>query len=224
MLRVAVLASGRGSHLVSLAQAAKGGELPIEIVGVYSDRPQAPVLQRAAEFGIPARAFDSKTFSDRDAHEGALFAAIDAAQPDLIVCAGYMRILGAESVRPRSARMINIHPSLLPRHRGLHTHRRALQEGDTDHGASVHFVTSELDGGPVLAQARVSVLPGDDEAGLAQRVLEREYPLLRACVALFASGRISLQDEAIWVDGAPLALPLQLDADNRFVGVSMARG
>lgn len=214
MLRVAVLASGRGSHLVSLAQAARRGELPIELVGVYSDRPQAPVLLRATELGIPAKAFDPKRFSDRAEHEAALFAAVDAATPDLIVCAGYMRILGPASVQPRSTRMLNVHPSLLPKFRGLHTHRRALEDGDSEHGASVHFVTNELDGGPVLAQVRVPVRPGDDEQALAQRVLEREHPLVRACVALFASGRVRMQRDVIELDGVPLAQPLRLDAED----------
>lgn len=215
MLRVALLASGRGSHFVSLAGAAQRGELPIELVGVFSDKPSAPVLQRAVEFGVAATVFDPKRYADRAAHEASLFAGVEAASPDLIVCAGYMRILGADGVRPRSARMLNIHPSLLPKHRGLHTHRRALEAGDTEHGASVHFVTAELDGGPVLAQARVAVLAGDDEASLAQRVLEREHPLLRACVALFASGRIRLQEDGIELDGAALVQPLQMDTQDR---------
>jgi phosphoribosylglycinamide formyltransferase-1 len=208
--RIAVLASGRGSHFASLAEAARRGELPIELVGVFSDKPAAPVLQRAAELGVPAQVFDPKRFADRAAHEAALFAAVDAVEPNLIVCAGYMRILGAEVVASRSGRMLNIHPSLLPKHRGLHTHRRALEAGDAEHGASVHFVTAELDGGPVLAQARIAVLPGDDETTLAQRVLEREHPLLRACVGLVASGRVALRAGVIELDGAPLHQPLQL--------------
>ena len=212
--RVVVLASGRGSHFASLAQAARSGELPIEVVGVFSDKPTAPVLQRAAEFGIPAQVFDPKRYADRGAHETALFAAVDALEPDLIVCAGYMRILGDAAVRPRSSRMLNIHPSLLPKYRGLHTHRRALEAGDLEHGASVHFVTTELDGGPVLAQAYVSVAPGDDEATLAQRVLQREHPLLRACVGLIASGRIALVEERLRLDGALLASPLRLESDD----------
>ena len=208
--RAVVLASGRGSHFASLAEAARAGELPIQLVGVFSDKPNAPVLQRAVEFGVDAQVFDPRRFADRAAHEAAMFAAIDATAPDLIVCAGYMRILGADVVRPRSARMLNIHPSLLPKYRGLHTHRRALEAGDAEHGASVHFVTAELDGGPVLAQAPVAILAGDDEAVLAQRVLSREHPLLRACVALYASGRVALRGERIELDGAPLTAPLRL--------------
>jgi phosphoribosylglycinamide formyltransferase-1 len=213
--RVVVLASGRGSHFASLADAARDGALPIDLAGVFSDKPDAPVLQRAAERGVPSHVVAPKRFPDRASHEASLFAAVDAASPDLIVCAGYMRILSPHVVAPRSARMLNIHPSLLPRYRGLHTHRRALEARDAEHGASVHFVTPELDGGPVLAQARVPVLPGDDEATLARRVLEREHPLLRACVALFASGRIALERDVIHVDGGALDAPLQLDRQDR---------
>src|SRR5690606_3674843 len=133
-LRVALLASGRGSHFASLAAAARAGDLPIELVGVFSDKAGAPVLQRAAESGVGAQLFEPRRYADRDAHERALFEAVDATSPDLIVCAGYMRILGPAAVEPRSARMLNIHPSLLPRYRGLHTHRRALEAGDAEHG------------------------------------------------------------------------------------------
>jgi phosphoribosylglycinamide formyltransferase-1 len=213
--RVAVLASGRGSHFASLAGGARSGELAIDLVGVFSDKPDAPVLQRAAEHGVPSQVVAPKRYPDRASHEAALFAAVDAAAPDLIVCAGYMRILSPDVVAPRSTRMLNIHPSLLPKYRGLHTHRRALDAGDAEHGASVHFVTPELDGGPVLAQTRVPVRAGDDEASLAQRVLEREHPLLRACVALFASGRVVLEGDAIRFDGEVLPAPLQLDRDGQ---------
>lgn len=213
--RVAVLASGRGSHFASLADAARAGELPIELVGVFCDRPRAPVLQRAAERGVPAHVFDPKRYPDRAAHEAALFEALDATTPDLIVCAGYMRILGDAAVAPRSGRMLNIHPSLLPKYRGLHTHRRALEAGDAEHGASVHFVTAELDGGPVLAQARLAVGTSESEESLAARVLAREHPLLRACAALFAAGRVSLGAEGVRLDQQPLLQPLQLGADDR---------
>ena len=213
--RVAVLASGRGSHFASLADAARAGELPIELVGVFCDRPRAPVLQRAAERGVAAHVFDPKTFPARAAQEAALFAALDAVAPDLIVCAGYMRILGDAAVAPRSGRMLNIHPSLLPKYRGLHTHRRALDAGDAVHGASVHFVTPELDGGPVLAQATLAIRADDTEATLAARVLAREHPLLRACVALFASGRVTLGADGVRLDHRPLLQPLHLDADDR---------
>jgi phosphoribosylglycinamide formyltransferase-1 len=214
-LRVALLASGRGSHFASLALAAQRGELPIAMAGVFSDKPNALVLQRAAELGVASSVFDPKAYADRGSHERALFDAIDATRPDLIVCAGYMRILGPEAVQPRSQRMLNIHPSLLPRHRGLHTHRRALEASDTEHGASVHFVTTELDGGPVLAQARIAISPGDDEATLADRVLTREHPLLRACVARFAAGDLALSGDTVLHRGVALQRPLQLGDDDR---------
>jgi phosphoribosylglycinamide formyltransferase 1 len=211
--RIAVLASGRGSNFVALADAVRDGRLQAEMVGVFSDRPLAAVLERAAERGIEARAFAPKAFADRSAYEVALFAAVDAVRPDLIVCAGYMRLLGSDTVQRRRGRMINIHPSLLPAHRGLHTHQRALEAGDREHGASVHFVTPELDGGPVIAQARVPVLPDDDADMLAARVLEREHPLLLATVALLAAGRVELDaGDTVRLDGRVLGSPLQLDS------------
>lgn len=214
-LRVAVLASGRGSNFMALARAARAGRLPIELVGVFSDRASAPILQRAADHGVVGHAFPPKSFADRTAFEAALFAAVDRVQPDLIVCAGYMRLLGTTTVEDRLGRMINIHPSLLPRHRGLHTHQRALDGGDADHGASVHFVTPELDGGPVIAQARVPIEAGDDADRLAARVLEREHPLLVATVGLFAKRRLRLAGEQVVLDGAPLSAPLELDASGQ---------
>ncbi len=210
-LRVAVLASGRGSNFVALAEAMRAGRLPIELVGVFSDRPAAAVLQRAAEYAVPAQAMAPRSFADRPAFEAALFDAVDRVQPDLIVCAGYMRLLGSDTVEARLGRMINIHPSLLPRHRGLHTHQRAIADGDREHGASVHFVTPELDGGPVIAQARVPVLADDDADRLASRVLAREHPLMIATVELFAARRLSLRHDRVCLDGTPLAEPLTLD-------------
>jgi phosphoribosylglycinamide formyltransferase 1 len=221
-LRVAVLASGRGSNFAALAAARNAGALPIDLVGVFSDRPAAPVLQRAADLGVPAQAFAPKAFAGREAFEAALFAAVDAAAPALIVCAGYMRLLGAAPVARWQGRMINIHPSLLPRHRGLHTHQRALEAGETEHGASVHFVTAELDGGPVISQVRVPVLPGDDVVSLSGRVLAREHPLLLASVALFATRRLQLRDAQVLLDGQPLAQPLQLTADNHLIRTDRA--
>jgi len=217
MLRVAVLGSGRGSNFAALLQARNAGRLAIEFVGVFSDKPQAVLLDRARAAGIHAQAIAAREFADREAQEAALFAAVDAVQPDLIVCAGYMRILGNAVVQERSAKMINIHPSLLPRHRGLHTHQRALDAGDVEHGASVHFVTPMLDGGPVIAQARVPVLRTDDAETLAARVLAREHSLLCATVGLLAAGRVRLHDEDVLLDGRALAAPLQLDAVDRLI-------
>lgn len=221
-LRVAVLASGRGSNFSALLDAARAGRLAISLVGVFSDKPAAEVIARARAADVPAVALAPRQFADRQAHEAALFAEVDAVQPDLIVCAGYMRVIGASALHGRSQHMINIHPSLLPRYRGLHTHQRALDAGDAEHGASVHFVTAELDGGPVLAQARVPVMPGDRAEDLAQRVLEREHPLLCASVALIAERRVALAEGRILLDGQPLRAPLRLGAGDRLLPAEAA--
>lgn len=211
-----MLASGRGSNLQALLDAIAAGMLDARVVGVFSDRAQAPALTRARDAGIHAEALSPRDHASRDAFDAALFDAVDATAPDLIVCAGYMRLLGDAVVAPRSARMINIHPSLLPDFKGLHTHRQALAAGATRHGASVHFVTADLDGGPVIAQAEVPVLEGDDEAGLSTRVLAREHPLLVETARLLAQRRITLGDDGVRFDGKPLQAPLQLAANNRF--------
>ncbi|MCK7593674.1 phosphoribosylglycinamide formyltransferase [Pseudomarimonas salicorniae] len=210
--RIAVMASGRGSNFLALHAAASEGRLPVELVGVFSDKASAPVLERARERGVPAQSLSPKDHPDRLHFDLALLNAVAAVQPDLIVCAGYMRILDGRALTPWTGRMINIHPSLLPRHRGLHTHRRALEAGDAEHGASVHLVTAELDGGPVIAQAVVPVLAGDDEQRLAARVLEREHPLLIASVDALARGEVAWRDERLWHGESPLGAPLRLDA------------
>lgn len=214
--RIAVLASGRGSNLQALIDAISAGTLQAELVGVFSDRAEAGALQRARAAGVDAVALDPKAFASRSAFDAELFARIDAARPDLIVCAGYMRLLDARRVDARPGRMINIHPSLLPAFKGLRTHRRALAAGAREHGASVHFVTADLDGGPVVAQARVPVQEGDDETALAARVLAREHPLLLETVRWLVTGRIALHEHHVHLDGRALAAPLQLAANNRF--------
>jgi phosphoribosylglycinamide formyltransferase 1 len=208
-LRVAVLASGRGSNLQALIDARARG-LAIALVGVFSDRAEAQALARARAAGIHARALAPKSFATRAAFDAALFAAVDAIQPQLIVCAGYMRILDDSVVAARAGRMINIHPSLLPRHRGLRTHDAVLAAGEREHGASVHFVTPELDGGPVIAQARIEVRDGDSPATLAQRLLPLEHALLIATVGLIAEGRVALAGDAVTLDGRALDAPLVL--------------
>ena len=201
MYRIAVLASGRGSNLQSLLDAIAGGSLPAEIVGVFSDRSKAQALQRARDAGIAARALSPKAFETRAAFDAALFAAIDTVAPDLIVCAGYMRLVDAQVVEAHRGRVINIHPSLLPAFKGLHTHQQALDAAAAEHGASVHFLTPELDGGPVIAQARVDVHAGDTAESLAARVLLREHPLLVETLRWFAAGRISLAEDGVQIDG-----------------------
>ncbi|GAB3342940.1 phosphoribosylglycinamide formyltransferase [Marilutibacter aestuarii] len=214
MRRIAVLASGRGSNLQVLVDAIADGRLGGELVGVFSDRARAGALQRARDAGIPAFSLRPRDFDSRRGFDEALFSLVDNVQPDLIVCAGYMRLLDSNVVEARPGRMINIHPSLLPDFKGLHTHQQALDAGVPVHGASVHVVTTELDGGPVIAQARVPVEPGDDAGRLAARVLEREHPLLLATVDALLRGRITLDGPRPCVDGTPLHAPLQLDVDN----------
>ncbi len=209
-MRLAVLASGRGSNLQAILDAIGDGVLDAGVVGVFSDRPKAQALERARAAGIPAIALRPADFDTRDAYDAALFDAIARVQPELIVCAGYMRLLGAAQVEAWHGRMINIHPSLLPLFKGLRTHEQALAAGALQHGASVHFVTAELDGGPVIAQARVAVLPGDDAASLAARVLDREHPLLLATLQLLAARRLRLDGASVEFDGRPLRQPLQL--------------
>ncbi|MEN5061831.1 phosphoribosylglycinamide formyltransferase [Luteimonas sp. TWI1416] len=216
-LRIAVLASGRGSNLQAILDAVAAGTLDATVAGVWSDRGDAGALDRARAAGVPAQAIRPRDHADRRAHDAALFSAIDVAAPDLIVCAGYMRLIGAAAVAGRAGGMINIHPSLLPAFKGLHTHRQALAAGVDEHGASVHFVTADLDGGPVIAQARVPVHPGDDEATLAQRVLAREHPLLLETLRWIAAGRVRLNAAgAVQIDGRDAAAPLQLAANQRF--------
>lgn len=212
-LRLAVLASGRGSNLQAILDAIAAGRLHAEVVGVFSDRPRCGAIARAQAAGIATAAMRPADFESREAFDECLFSRIDTVHPDLIVCAGYMRLLGAAQVEAWSGRMINIHPSLLPLFKGLRTHEQALAAGVAEHGASVHFVTCELDGGPVIAQARVPVLPADDVATLAERVLAREHPLLLATLALFADRRIELGEDGVRVDGRPLGTPLPLGDD-----------
>jgi phosphoribosylglycinamide formyltransferase-1 len=213
--RIAVLASGAGSNLQALIDAIAEGRLDAGIVGVFSDKPNCLAVQRARDAGIAAVARSPKDFAARAAFDAALFAAVDAARPDLIVCAGYMRIIAAAEIAARADRMINLHPSLLPAFKGLHTHRRALDAGVVEHGASVHVVTADLDDGPVLAQARVPVLADDDEAALAARVRAVEHPLLIETVRLLAEGRLRPEAGRIFLNGTPLAAPLQLGANRR---------
>jgi phosphoribosylglycinamide formyltransferase-1 len=219
-LRIAVLASGRGSNFLALHQAAMEGRIPVELVGVFSDKANAPVLARAQLLGIHSQALKPDHYPDRLHFDLALLNAAAAVQPDLIVCAGYMRILDGRALTPWIGRMVNIHPSLLPKYRGLHTHRRALEAGDAEHGASVHLVTAELDGGPVIAQAVVPVQARDDETSLAQRVLAREHPLLVATVDALARGHVAWRDGRLWHAGEPLGSPLRLAASNAQLQVS----
>ncbi len=209
--RIAVLASGRGSNLQAIIDAIAAGRLDGRIVGVFSDRPGAYALERVPEalrWSAQARAFPF-----REAFDAELADAVDATAPDWVVCAGYMRILGAGFVQRFRGRLLNIHPSLLPKYRGLHTHQRALEAGDAEHGASVHFVVPELDAGAVIAQARVPVLAGDTPERLAERLLPQEHRLLVAVLRLCLAGRVAERGDGVLFDGQPLFTPLRLDCD-----------
>jgi phosphoribosylglycinamide formyltransferase 1 len=208
---VVVLISGTGTNLQALIDAVNHGDMPVRIAAVISNRPGAGGLTRAERAGIPAHALDHTAYPDRAAFDQALQACIERYQPGLVVLAGFMRILTPAFVEHFAGRMINIHPSLLPDFRGLHTHERALRAGVKQHGASVHFVTNELDGGPVIMQARVPVLPDDTPERLADRVQAREHQLYPRVVGLFGAGRLELNDGEIRLDGRPLEAPLDLD-------------
>ncbi|SEP12550.1 phosphoribosylglycinamide formyltransferase-1 [Luteibacter sp. UNC138MFCol5.1] len=208
-LRVAALASGRGSNLAALVAARDAGRLPVEFTLVGSDKAQAGALAVARDAGIPTVALSPKDYVTRADFDAALFGRVADSGADLLVLAGYMRIVDGAVVAAWEGRAINVHPSLLPKYRGLHTHRRCLEAGDTEHGASVHFVTAELDGGPVVAQARIPVHPGDTEADLAERLLVEEHRLLPAVVAAIASGRLRWHGGPVF-DGQALTSPLRL--------------
>ena len=208
-IRIAVLASGGGSNLQSLLDAIAAGELDAQIVGVFSDKPAAFALQRVPE---PLRwSLSPKAYPSRAAFDADLADAVAAVTPDWVICAGYMRILGEAFVARFRGRVLNIHPSLLPLYRGLDTHARALEAGDTEHGASVHFVIPELDAGAVIAQVRVPVLAGDTSERLAGRVLQVEHRLLVHVAKLAAAGRLAEHDGIARVDGHPLFTPQQLE-------------
>ena len=208
--RLVVLISGRGSNLQAILDQAASGELPVEVAAVISNRPGVQGLERARQSGVPALELDHKNFADRPAFEAALIELIDRYQPDLVALAGFMRVLTPGFTDHYRGRLFNIHPSLLPKFRGLHTHERAIAAGETEHGASIHFVTAELDGGPVIVQAKVPVLPGDDPDTLAARVLEQEHRLYPLAIRWFAEGRLRLEGDRVWFDGEALAEPLQL--------------
>lgn len=189
MKKVVILISGRGSNMEAIVRAQIAGA---QIAAVISNRPDAAGLGFAAAHGIAAQIVDHKDYPSREAFDAALAATIDAHEPDLVVLAGFMRVLTDGFVSHYAGRLLNIHPSLLPSFPGLHTHRRALEAGVRVHGTTVHFVTPTLDCGPIVIQAVVPVLPGDDEAALAARVLEQEHRIYPQAVRWFVDGRLSL--------------------------------
>ncbi|MGQ7958896.1 phosphoribosylglycinamide formyltransferase [Pseudomonas sp. SP16.1] len=201
---VVVLISGSGSNLQALIDSAADDGNPARIAAVISNRADAYGLQRAQNAGIATVVLDHKQFDSREAFDAALIQAIDAHRPDLVVLAGFMRILTGDFVRHYQGRLLNIHPSLLPRYKGLHTHQRALEAGDAEHGCSVHFVTEELDGGPLVVQAVLPVAAGDTIETLAQRVHAEEHRIYPLAVRWFAEGRLRLGAQGAMLDGQPL--------------------
>ena len=206
--RVLVLISGGGTNLQTLIDASQDPKSSFEIIHVISNRPEAGGLLRAIKAGIVAEALDHKSFKERALFDAALAEMIDKVAPDLIVYAGFMRIMGADFVSRYEGRMINIHPSLLPNFQGLHTHARALEAGVTLHGCSVHWVSAGVDEGAIIGQACVPIVPGDTPETLAARVLVQEHRLYPLCVEAVASGRAKLIHGRTYLDGIPGGLAL----------------
>ena len=201
---VVVLISGSGSNLQALIDSIAHEGTPARIAAVISNRADAYGLARAQQAGIETRVLDHKQFDGREAFDTALVDTIDSFTPDLVLLAGFMRILTGDFVRHYQGRLLNIHPSLLPRHKGLHTHQRALEAGDHEHGCSVHFVTEELDGGPLVVQAVIPVESGDTPDSLAQRVHIQEHRIYPLALRWFAEGRLKLGTTGAQLDGTDL--------------------
>lgn len=207
-IRAVVLVSGGGTNLQAIINEIRSGELAINLCAVVSDRPGILGLDRADRASIPTHVVNYQHFASRAGADAALAAALAAIAPDLVVLAGFMRILPDAIVQQYHGRMLNIHPSLLPKYRGLHTYRRALEAGDSDHGSTVHFVTPELDAGPSIIQYRVPIHADETETSLAARVQQGEYLIYPQAIRWFADGRLRLKDDEVWLDGLPLAEPV----------------
>jgi phosphoribosylglycinamide formyltransferase-1 len=205
MKNIVILISGRGSNMEAIVRALETERWPARIAAVISNKPDAKGLEFAQARGIPTAVVPSKEFATRDAFDAALRETIDGFQADLVVLAGFMRILTAPFVEHYAGRMLNIHPSLLPLFPGLHTHRQALDAGVLEHGATVHFVTAQLDHGPTVLQASIDVLPGDTEESLAQRLLEKEHTIYPQAVRLFVEGRLGIDGDAVRIAAATVA-------------------
>ena len=208
---IVVLISGQGRNLQALIEAAAAGKIPGRIAAVISNRAEAPGLERARAAGIPALALPHQAYATRELFDAALAAAIEKFQPDLVVLAGFMRILTDGFIARFRGRLLNIHPSLLPKYPGIKTHERALEAGDAEHGATVHYVTEQLDGGPGIIQGRLTVKPQDDAQSLADRVMDEiELKIYPQAVAWVARGDVRLEQGRVLWRGAPLAAPLTL--------------
>jgi len=203
MKNIVILISGRGSNMEAIVRAQQAEAWPARIAAVISNKPDAKGLAFAASHGIPTAVVPNKEFPTREAFDAALQETIDRFNPDLVVLAGFMRILTAPFVEHYAGRMLNIHPSLLPLFPGLHTHRQALDAGVAEHGATVHFVTAELDHGPAVIQARIPVLPGDTEDSLAERLLAEEHVIYPQAVRLFIEDRLSIEGGEVRIAATP---------------------
>jgi phosphoribosylglycinamide formyltransferase-1 len=206
---IVILISGRGGNMRALIERSRDGDSPYTVTQVLSDQPDAAGLRIAAEFGIPAQALAADPGIDRSAYDAALASVIRGCSPSLIVLAGFMRVLSPAFVAGFAGKILNIHPSLLPKFPGLHTHRRVLEAHEPEHGATVHFVTEQLDGGPPVVQARVAVAPQDDEASLAARVQIVEHRIYPLAVRWFCQGRLRFSAGQAWLDGSALREPVQ---------------
>ena len=210
-LRLAILISGRGSNMIAIARACLAGSIAARVAVVISDRADAAGLAGAAALGIETATVLQPQAAGAAAFEHSLAAALQKHQPDMIALAGFMHILSGRFVEHYLGRMLNIHPSLLPAYRGLHTHARVLEAGDTEHGASVHFVTAELDAGPLVLQSKVAVKPGDTEATLSARVQATEHIIYPRVLGWCAQRRLAWREGAAWLDGRRLDAPIVED-------------
>ena len=215
-LKATVLISGTGSNLKALIDAVESGGLDLDIVRVISNRAEAPGIQHAHKAGIPVSVISHKDYPDRKSHDAAVAQFLERDRPGLIVLAGYMRILSEGFANRYSDRMINLHPSLLPRHKGLDTYNRALEAGDTETGASIHFVTAGLDSGPVISQIKIPISDGDNAESLKARLGPLEHKLVVATVKLFSQGKIVAEGGTVFFEGHALEKPLLLEIDGRF--------
>ncbi|MDF2177568.1 phosphoribosylglycinamide formyltransferase [Aliiglaciecola sp. CAU 1673] len=200
MKSIVVLISGNGSNLQAILDAVASGQINGKVSAVISNSADAYGLERARAAEVPALVLNHKQFADRESYDQALMAKIDEYQPDLVVLAGFMRILTEDFVAHYQGRMLNIHPSLLPKFRGLHTHKRAIEAGETEHGATVHYVTAELDGGPIIIQSKVPVFEDDNEEDLTQRVRHQELSLYPLVVKWFCQDRLELREDGVYLD------------------------
>lgn len=211
-LPIVILISGRGSNMKAIAERAIFGALPVRVCAVISDKLDAPGLGVASALGLNTRVLSPREYSSRENYDRALAELVASFTPGLVVLAGFMRILTPSFIDRFVGRILNIHPSLLPKYRGLHTHRRVLEAKECEHGVSVHFVTLELDGGPVIIQSCIDVKPDDTEETLSARVQQQEHSIYTQAIDWFARGRLELKEGRAYLDGQPLSAPVLIEA------------